>query len=79
MKSAATDFVSPMMAALLVPETKRVGNPRSEDATEDILMMDPPPRAIIFGKKARIMRNRLRTLSSIVKLQSSSLHSRIVP
>ena len=42
-------------------------------------MMDPPPRAIIFGKKARIMRNRLRTLSSIVKLQSSSLHSRIVP
>ncbi|MNN73519.1 hypothetical protein D3C81_1896430 [compost metagenome] len=49
------------------------------EQTDDMLMMDPPPLAIICGRKARIMRYWAVTLRLLEKSQASSSQSRMVP
>src|SRR5690606_34942791 len=78
-KSAATDLVRPMTAALLVPYTKRLETPFMLDATEAMLIMEPCRRSIMPGRKARISRYMARTFSSKEKSHAASSHSRIVP
>src|SRR5690606_13681200 len=78
-KSAATDLVRPMTAALLVPYTKRLETPFMLDATEAMLMMEPCRRSIMPGRNTRISRYMARTFSSKEKSQAASSHSRIVP
>src|SRR2546429_7439196 len=56
-KSAAIDLVRPITAALLEPEAKRLGRPRTEEATEDMLMVEPPRLRSIPGRKALVARN----------------------
>ena len=41
MKSAAIDLVIPMTAAFVVPYTNLLGTPLIEEATEDMLMIEP--------------------------------------
>ena len=78
-KSAATDFVSPITAALLVPYTHRAGAPLMLLAPLDMLMMLPAPRSTIPGNAARIVCVMLRTFNNHAKSQSASVESRIVP
>src|SRR5882672_7954317 len=54
-KSAATDFVSPMTAALVAPYAQRSATPVIELATDDMLMIEPARAARIAGRNARIM------------------------
>ena len=53
--------------------------PLTEDATEAMLMMLPPPAASMPGRKARIMRYIDLMLRSIEKSQSASAQSSTVP
>ena len=71
-KSAATALVRPITAALLTRH-KRSGSgmPLTLDATEAMLMIEPPPAAIIFGSAARIAQNCARTLRLKLKSQSA--------
>src|ERR1700759_89909 len=78
-KSMATDLVRPIKAALEAPYTKRLGTPITELATEDMLMIDPPPRAIIPGRKLRVMRKADFTLRLNEKSKSASVVVRSVP
>src|SRR5437016_11993372 len=76
MKSAATDLVSPITAALVALYTARFGTPLTEEAVEAMLMMDTlRPVAFacssIFGRNARIVRYIERTLRTKEKSQSS--------
>src|SRR5678816_3573209 len=54
-KSAATDLVRPMTAALVAPYAQRSGTPVMEPATDDMLMIEPARAASIAGRNARIM------------------------
>src|SRR5438445_5186092 len=78
-KSAAIALVRPITAALLTPYANRFGAPLMLDATEDMLMIEPPPRASMPGSSAWIMRYIEVTLSCQAKSQSSLLHSRMLP
>ena len=49
------------------------------EQTEDMLVIEPPPPAIIWGRKARIMRYWAVTFRVLEKAQSSSSQSRMVP
>ena len=48
-------------------------------ATDPMFIIEPPPPLIILGRNDRIMRYIERTFNSIVKSQSSSEHSKMVP
>ena len=73
-------LVSPITAALVAPYTNRFGAPFTEDAAEDMLMMEPPrPADSMAGNNALVMRYIERTFRSKEKSQSFSSVSRIVP
>src|SRR5689334_6457799 len=78
-KSAATDFVKPITAALLAPYTQRLGMPLMLDAIDATLTIDPPPRSSIRGSTERIVRYIEATFRSNERVHSSGGHSRIVP
>src|SRR5690606_21172551 len=78
-KSAATDLVRPITAALVVPYTKRFGTAFTLEQIEDMLMIEPPPRSIMRGRKALIIRYCAVTFSSYEYAHASSSQSRIVP
>src|SRR5712692_5661876 len=73
------DLVNPTTAALVVPYAQRLGTPFTLDAAEDMLMMDPPPAAIMAGSNARHRRYIETTLISHARINSSSLHSSTFP
>src|ERR1700692_2896588 len=73
------DLVNPTTAALVVPYAQRLGTPFTLDAADAILMMDPPPPAIMAGSNARHRRYIDTTLSSHARINSSSLHSSTFP
>ena len=68
-----------MTAAFVVAYTQRLGAPLMLLAALDMLMIDPPPRSSMPGRKAWIIRAMLRTLSVQAKSHSSSLESSTVP
>src|SRR4051794_32153917 len=83
-KSAATDLVSPITAALVALYTARFGTPFTEEAVDAMLTIEapPPPCAAcssIFGRNARIIRYIERTLRAKEKSQSSGNTSSTVP
>jgi hypothetical protein len=47
--------VRPITAALLAPYANRLGTPVTLEATDDMLMIDPPPRVSMPGRNARIV------------------------
>jgi hypothetical protein len=53
--------------------------PKMLDATDDMLIMEPPPLEIIFGMTCFVSKNMLLTLTFQEKSQSLSLQSSIVP
>ena len=79
MKSAATDLVKPITAALVAPYTKRFGAPLMLPATDATLMIEPLPFFNMPGKKALIIRNCERTLSENANSHSSSVQSNTDP
>src|SRR5262245_36111743 len=78
-KSAATDFVSPITAALDAEYAQRSATPFTDEATDDMFTIVPFPFASIPGSTARIVRNIDFTLRSKAASQSSSEHSRTLP
>ena len=78
-KSPATDLVMPTTAALLAPYAKRLGTPVTLEATDDMLMIDPPPLASIPGRNARMVWNIAVALIANAWSQSASVQSSTVP
>ena len=84
-KSAAIDFVRPMIAALVVPYTNRFGAPLGAPTTEETLMMEPGlPVSTRRRDTACDTKKAARTLSDSTKSKSSTLTStngagRLVP
>ena len=56
-----------------------LGAPITDDATDDMLMIDPVPRSSIAGKAARDVQNIDLTFRSWAKFHSSSVASNMVP
>ena len=68
-----------MTAALLAPYAKRLGTPVTLEATDDMLMIDPPPLASMPGRNARMVWNIAVALIANAWSQSASVQSSTVP
>ena len=78
-KSAAIDFVKPIIAAFVAPYANLFGRPLKLETIDDILIIFPLFCLIIFGSISLIIKYIDLTFTSKEKSQSFSSQSSIVP